>query len=299
MNWCDERLGLQPAAATPPEDRARVEHVLAEMSLGDLVRAWREVAIVPLPGGTAGTYTFDLYFDRLGHDDPERAVAFIEAVVASEPDDAVVALIGHGKLLAQLLVFNAARATPLLEVAAARSSRMRWLMGSVFWSIRGGAVEDAAFRDRLLAITDRPAFEAWTQRRLAGREPPDFASLPLPELARRWIEITARSPLERERDRAWSELFDYQWELVSSERAKALDLVIEILRIEDRPALLGILAAGMLEDLLPANDGPIIGAVEAEAARDPRFRALLRGARFSSLNPDVADRLTKAATALR
>ena len=87
----------------------------------------------------------------------------------------------------------------------------------------------------------------------------DFAALPVTELAPLWVEINSRSPLGKEKDKNWSELFDFQSELVNNDPLKALDLVKAIVDIEDNPSVLGLLAAGMLEDLIPAVDGPVVG----------------------------------------
>lgn len=81
---------------------------------------------------------------------------------------------------------------------------------------------------------------------------------------------------------------------MNNDPLRALELVTAIVAIEDNPNVLGLLAAGMLEDLLPVEDGPVIDAVVAEAERSPRFRDLLRGAWFSGLNANVVERLDKA-----
>lgn len=118
--------------------------------------------------------------------------------------------------------------------------------------------------------------------------------MPTAELAPLWVAITARSDIDKERDDNASALFDYQYELVNNDPLRALDLVTAIVAIEDNPNVLGLLAAGMLQDLLPAEGGPVIDAVVAEAERSPHFRDLLRGAWFSGLNADVIERLDKA-----
>ena len=102
------------------------------------------------------------------------------------------------------------------------------------------------------------------------------------------------SELDRQKDENWSALFDFQSELARNEPLKALDLVKAILAIEDNPHMLGLLAAGLLEDLLPAEDGPVVDAVVAEAERNPRFRHLLGGVWFSGLGEDVTARLETA-----
>jgi hypothetical protein len=240
-----------------------------------------------------------MYFDGLAHHAPDRALAFIEAELAEEPDDALVALLAEGKLLGQLLHFHGPRVAGALQEMALRQPRLRWLLGAAVWSIGGGMVEDADAKRRLLSVADRDAYDAWKQTSRANAKTIDFASLSLAELAPLWVEITSRSDLDKERDDNASRLFDFQWELANNDAMKALELVKAIVAIEDNPNVLALLAAGMLEDLLPPDDGPIIDAVVAEAEDNERFRHLLGGVWFYSLSPAVAERLEKARGGVR
>ena len=294
MNWCDQQLGFDQTPAPSEED---VQARLKALSPDDLVRAWREIGTTGLKKQTGGTHAVLMYFDRLGHDDPERAVSFIEALLEREPDDALVALTAQEKLLGQLLHFNGPRVAGALQELAMRWPRLRWLMGGVYWSMSGG-IEDKDTKRRLLAIADKEAYRAWEDS-YKSRETIDFAALPVTELAPLWVEINSRSPLGKEKDKNWSELFDFQSELVNNDPLKALDLVKAIVDIEDNPSVLGLLAAGMLEDLIPAVDGPVVEAVVAEAARNPRFRHLLGGVWFYGMSPEVTEKLEKARESAR
>ena len=89
-------------------------------------------------------------------------------------------------------------------------------------------------------------------------------------------------------------MFDFQSDLAFNDPLGALDLVKAILAIEDNPNVLGLLAAGMLEDLIPEEDVPVIDALLAEAERDPRFRRLLGGVWFYGMSPQIAERIEKA-----
>ena len=244
------------------------------------MRAWREAATTSLRDRTDGTYAVHMYFDRLGHDEPERAVAFLEALLANEPDDALVALTAQGKLLGQLLHFNGRRVAHSLQQLALRQKRLRWLHGGEW----GRKAPPARHR--------RQRGLRGLEETYQGRETPDFAVLPIAELAALWVEIMSLSDLDKEKDEHWSELFDFQSELVNNDPLKALELVKAILEIEENPNVLGLLAAGMLEDLIPAQDGPVVDAVGA--ARNPRFRHLLGGVWFYSMSPEVAEKLEKA-----
>jgi hypothetical protein len=55
----------------------------------------------------------------------------------------------------------------------------------------------------------------------------------------------------------------------------------------------------MLEDLIPAEDGPVVEAVVAETARNPRFRHLLGGVWFYGMSPEVTEKLEKARESVR
>ena len=121
MTWGDERLGFGSTPAPFDED---VQARLKALSPEELVRAWRVASTTSLRDRTDGTYAVSMYFDRLGHDEPERAVSFIDALLAQEPDNALVALTAQEKLLGQLLHFNG----PLgdLSGGATRSRRSSW-----------------------------------------------------------------------------------------------------------------------------------------------------------------------------
>jgi len=271
MGWCDEVLGLRDASGgevDPPPSAEEVEARLAALPMGDLGGAWREVSTTGLKDQTPGTRALTMYLDRLSNEMPERGIAFIEAALAGEPDDEIVMLLAEGKVLGQLLVFHAGRVASSLQGLALRQPRFRWLMGSKGASIANGMVEDPQTRRRLLAIADEPAYRAW-EAAPPKPEAPDFTAM----LTRSLLKSNI-SPQ-------------------SSSRC-ALDLVKAILEIEDNPNVLRLLAAGMLEDLVPEEDGPVIDAVVAEAERNEKFRHLLGGVWFYGMSPEVTERLTKA-----
>lgn len=292
MTWCDETLGLDPAAeGMTQEQLASANARLAALPILDLVRGWREAGTLGPRTRTPGVHCFSTYFDRLGHGDPARSLAFIEAVLTHEPDDALVAPLAQEKFLSQLVYYNGARVIDGLEEAAGRLPRLRWLLGALAWAFRGGMVEDAAIAGRLRALADETAFKAWEAKHKAGLEGIDFTVLPPAELARHWVRLTACSPVERERDGNAATLFDYQWELGKEEPVRALALVTEIVRIEEDPRLLGLLAAGLVEDLLVAHGPAVIDAIEKGARGSLRFRQMLAGVWTSGVDPQVAQRL--------
>lgn len=294
MAWCDEVLGFcdpSGAALDPVPAYYEVAARIDAMPMTDWVRAWREVCTTKFRDRTPGVYAFVTHFDRLSHDDPEQGVAFIEAALQHEQDEEVLNLIAKGKPLGQLLVFRASVATPLLLELALRQPRLRWLMGRQAASIGNGKVDDPDLARRLLAICDEPAYRAWEDAAHPKSEPVAFESLPVPDLAAKWVEIMSRSDIEIERDHQWYDLYDFQHTLTVREPLKGLALVKAILEIEDNPNLLGILSAGMLEDLIPYEDGPVVDAVVAEAADNPQFQDLLCGVWFDQLSAQVVARL--------
>jgi Family of unknown function (DUF6869) len=302
MGWCDEVLGFRDPSGGPADDLPSHEETQARLEtlpVEDLVRGWRESSTTGLKDDTAGTHAFRMYFDGLAYDSPERAVQFIEAELAEEADDALVALIAEGKLMGQLLHFHGPRVVRALQEMALRGPRLRWLLGCAAVLIDGGMVEDPGAKRRLLAIADEAAYRSWKEQRQPETQTIDFGSLPMPELAHVWVEITARSDVDKERDGNADALFDFQSDLVSNDPLGALELVKTIVAIEDNPNVLGLLAAGMLEDLIPEDDGPVIDAVVAEAERNPRFRQLLGGVWFYGMSPKVAARLEKARGEMR
>lgn len=73
---------------------------------------------------------------------------------------------------------------------------------------------------------------------------------------------------------------------------EAIKLILHLLADEaDNEPLLGILAAGPLEDLLARHGETMIDAVEAEAGRNEPFRMLLRGVWRNSMTSDVWARM--------
>lgn len=294
MSWCDELLGFCDAsggAVEPPPSFEDVDARIDVLPMTDWVRGWRVVCTTGLRAETPGIHAFKMFFDRLSHDAPEHGMAFIEAVLQQEPDDEVVMQLAEEKVLGQLLVFHARMATPRLQEIALRQPRLRWLMGRKAASIRGGMVEEPDLQRRLLVIADEATYRAWSEKTYATAARTDFASLSLAKLAEAWVEINSRSDVDRQRDEDWYDLFDFQGELAADNPLEALELVKAILGIEDNPNLLGSLSAGLLDDLIPVEDGPVVDAIVAEAARNPRFMRLLGGVWFSSVSDEVAQRL--------
>jgi hypothetical protein len=58
--------------------------------------------------------------------------------------------------------------------------------------------------------------------------------------------------------------------------------ILRVLELDPPAEVLGVLAAGPLEDLVDVHGAAFIDRIEVEARRDPKFRALLNGVWQSS-----------------
>jgi uncharacterized protein (DUF2267 family) len=88
----------------------------------------------------------------------------------------------------------------------------------------------------------------------------------VPELARAWVEQYSKS--ERDRDDNFFAIMDYERDLREEDPDKAIDVIVEILKIETNPVLLALLAAGPLEDVITMET---IDRIEREASAESDF----------------------------
>ena len=87
------------------------------------------------------------------------------------------------------------------------------------------------------------------------------------------------------------------WLFDHSDKERSLAMVSLAMANFDDPGFLGLVAAGLLEDIFFAGaDVPdeIMVRVEEEARRTPRFRWMLSGVWTSSFRPQFADRVIRA-----
>ena len=108
----------------------------------------------------------------------------------------------------------------------------------------------------------------------------------VPELARAWVEQYSKS--DRDRDDNFFAMMDYERDLREEDPDKAIDLIVEILKIETNPVLLSLLAAGALEDVISMET---IDRIEREAATDKRFHDLLGGVWYYRARDELKARL--------
>jgi hypothetical protein len=85
-------------------------------------------------------------------------------------------------------------------------------------------------------------------------------------------------------------------DLCQDHRGLALDFVLEVLKRDPPREVIGVLAAGPLEDLLAANGPAVIDRVEVEARRDPKFRHLLGGVWRNAMTDDIWARVQRLAS---
>lgn len=234
------------------------------MTVETLAVLWCSLQRLGLKNQTEQSWAAMLYFDRLPHDYPERALDFALAVLASNAEPRVKMQLGD-KFMSTLIYNHAGRLIDRIEAEQARNPALRWLLGAVHWW--------ASSRDlkaRLARIADEAA---WRADEIARDTPAiriDFAALRTSELARVWVDQHAKPDMNR--DANWQALMQFERELIERHPDAAIDLVLEVLRIETSPQLLSVLAAGLVEDVI---DLATIDRVELEAAGDERFRDLL------------------------
>ena len=106
------------------------------------------------------------------------------------------------------------------------------------------------------------------------------------ELARAWVEQYSKS--DRDRDDNFFAMMDYESELREEDPEKAIDLIVEILKIETNPVLLSLLAAGPLEDVISMET---IDRIEREAQTNKRFHDLLGGVWYYRASDELKARL--------
>jgi len=122
--------------------------------------------------------------------------------------------------------------------------------------------------------------------RRTPQHPLDCGAMSVPELARAWVEQYSKS--ERDRDDNFFAIMDYERDLREEDPDKAIDVIVEILKIETNPVLLALLAAGPLEDVITMET---IDRIEREASADKRFHDLLGGVWYYRASDELKARL--------
>jgi hypothetical protein len=272
-NWATMPI---PGTAAQKEQKALFD----AMPMAELADTWRALQLVGLRDKTDGTWATFLYFDSLPHQQPDRALDLILEILKRETDTAILMQLGD-KFTPALLITHGARLIERLEREAADNRQLRWLLGSVIWW-----TEDKTLEARLSEISDKEGW--WASRDAHNERNPliDFERLTPAEIARIWI-AQSECP-DKDRDRNWSALRDHESDLRAENPERALAIILEVLKIETNPNMLSYLAAGPLEDLITLET---IDMIEAEAARNERFRWLLGGVWYSTAPDELKARL--------
>jgi hypothetical protein len=272
-NWATIPL---PGSQAPNEQHK----IFDAMSIDQLAEIWRALQHVGLRDQTDGTWDTTLYFDALPHNQPERALDLALAVLRTEQDMPVVVQLGD-KFMGSLIHAHAETLIGRIEREAAGNPKLRWLLGSAHWWASSNPM-----KERLAAIADVEGWRADRDALKARSARVDFPNLTPVELATVWIEQSGKP--EKDQDDVWSELRDYERDLVDNEPDRMLDMILEILKIETNPRLLGFLAAGPLEDVISMVT---IDRVEREAAANEGFRHLLGGVWYFRASDELKARL--------
>lgn len=263
------------------DDRTAVYNAMAVETLANL---WCSLQGIGLRDQTEQSWAATLYFDRLPHDAPDRALELALAVLASDADKRVKMQLGD-KFMSALIYNHAGRVIERIEAEQATNPQLRWLLGAVHWW-----APSRELKARLARVADEAAWRVDEMARDTPAVRINLGALGKSELARVWVEQHAKPDMDR--DGNWYALMEFERKLIERNPDAAIDLVLEILRIETSPQLLSVLAAGLVEDVISRDT---IGRIEREAAADERFRDLLGWVWCSDHGAELRARVEAAA----
>ncbi|MBM3529544.1 MAG: hypothetical protein FJX62_15755 [Alphaproteobacteria bacterium] len=280
MDLIEEAKSLATKAIPGPGTPEEAKRVFDAMPMAELASLWCALERIGPRDVTEGSWAATRYFDDLPHEAPERAFDLVLAVLTSETDKSVRMQLNN-RLMTTLVYGHGADMIDRIESEARGNAGLRWLLGGSAWWC-----SDLAVKARLEKLADKETWDADKEARDNPEHEIDFDELTMSQLARVWVE--QQSKPDKDRDNNWHNLSSLELELKSEERELALDLVLEILKIETNPMLLAVLAAGLLQDTI---EDDTIERVEREAAANEKFRDLLGGVWYSSKSDDVRARL--------
>jgi hypothetical protein len=249
------------------------------LAVTELASVWCALQRLSRRDQTDGVWTAKLYFDHLPHEMPDRALDLALEILRSETDKATIMQLNN-KLMQVLIYVHGADVIDRLETEAKNNRGLRWLLGGVLIGL------DERFTNRIAAIAEVNAWRADAAAHDTPQQPLDCEALSLPELASAWVEQYSKS--DRDKDDNFFTMRDYERDLRDDNPDKAIDLILEILKIEINPVLLSVLAAGPLEDVISIET---IDRIEHEAAANKRFRDLLGGVWYYRASDELKARL--------
>jgi hypothetical protein len=280
MGSTEDANALAVIAATPelatPDD---TDGFLNAMPIPELASMWCALQRLSRRDQTPGAWPTKLYFDHLPHRWPDRALDLALEVLRAETDKPTVMQL-NDKFMMALLYAHGAEMIDRIESEAEHNSRLQWLLGGIHFG------PDESVKSRIEAIADSKAYRRDERARRTPQHPLDCGAMSVPELARAWVEQYSKS--ERDRDDNFFALMDYERELREEDPDKAIDVIVEILKIETNPVLLSLLAAGPLEDVISMET---IDRIEREASASKSFQDLLGGVWYYRAPEELKARL--------
>jgi hypothetical protein len=249
------------------------------LPMPQLAAMWCALQRVSRRDQSGSVWAAKVYFDHLPSDQPDRALDLALEVLATEQDKPTVMLL-NDKLMLSLMFTHGAGMIDRVEAAAHDNAKLRWLLGGVQFGTA------KPFERRIEAIADRATWEIDDAARHRPQQPLDCEAMSVPQLARAWIEQYSKS--DRDRDDNFFTLMDFERDLREEDPDRAIDLIVEVLKIEANPVLLSMLAAGPLEDVISMRT---IDRIEREAGADARFRDLLGGVWYFRAPDELKARL--------
>ena len=280
MGSTEDAKVLAIVAATPelgaPDD---TDAFLNAMPVADLASMWCALQRLSRRDQTSGAWAAKLYFDHLPHRWPDRALDLALEVLRSESDKPTMMQL-NDKFMLSLFYAHGAGVIDRIESETSHNARLRWLLGGIHFG------PDEPIKSRIEAIADTKAYRRDERARRTPKHPLDGEAMSVAELARAWVEQYSKS--ERDRDDNFFAMMDYERDLREEYPDRAIDLIVEILKIETNPVMLSLLAAGPLEDVISMET---IDRIEREASADKRFHDLLGGVWYYRASDELKARL--------
>jgi hypothetical protein len=268
-------IAAAPELATPDD----TETMLNAMPIPELASMWGALQRLSRRDKTGAAWSAFIYFDHLPHKQPDRAFDLVLEVLHSEADKPTVMQL-NDKFMLSLLYAHGAAVIGRIEAEAKRNPALRWLLGGMYFG------PEEPFKRRIEAIADSTGWRADDHARRTPQHPLDCESMSTAELARAWVEQYSKSA--RDCDDNFFTMMDYEGELREEDPDRAIDLIVEILKIETNPVLLSLLAAGPLEDVISMET---IDRIEREASTNKRFHELLGGVWYYRAPDELKGRL--------
>jgi Family of unknown function (DUF6869) len=264
-----------PELASPDDTDA----FLNAMPIPELASMWCALQRLSRRDQTSGIWAAILYFDHLPHNWPDRALDLALEVLRSEPDKPTVMQL-NDKYMPSLMYAHGANVIGRIEAEVRQNAGLRWLIGGIHFG------PDESSGSRIKAIADVDAWRADEIARRTPKRPLECEAMSVPDLARAWVEQYSKSA--RDRDDNFFAMMDYERDLREEDPDKAIDVIVEILKLETNPVMLSLLAAGPLEDVISMAT---IDRIEREAAADKRFHDLLGGVWYYRAPDELKARL--------